>query len=99
MVAPSTVNGRLLTITPQGDTLAVNDATVIAADIVAENGIIHAIDRVLVPPLAEGVRPPDLTQRAGRSSETIGARGSGPHPVVRDAAREEERPGARSSSR
>lgn len=57
-VQPATVNDRLLTITPQGDTLAVNDALVTTADIVTANGILHAIDRILVPPLAEGVRLP-----------------------------------------
>lgn len=58
IVQPSTVNGRLLTITPQGDSLNVNSALVVTADIPAENGLIHAIDRILLPPLAPGVRPP-----------------------------------------
>lgn len=57
-VAPATLNGRLLTITPQGDGLLVNDATMLTADIPAGNSVVHAIDRVLVPPLAVGVRPP-----------------------------------------
>lgn len=58
IVQPATVNDRLLTITPQGDTLLVNDALVTTPDIVTANGVIHAIDRILVPPLAEGVRLP-----------------------------------------
>ena len=58
VVQPATLNGRLLTITPMGDTLAVNDALVTMPDIAATNGLVHAIDRILVPPLAEGVRPP-----------------------------------------
>lgn len=58
VVQPATLNGRLLTIVPAGDTLAVNDALVTTADIEATNGLVHAIDRILVPPLAEGVRPP-----------------------------------------
>lgn len=58
IVQPATLNGRLLTIAPQGDSLAVNDAVVTAADIPAANGVIHALDRILVPPLAVGVRPP-----------------------------------------
>merc|ERR1712194_671051 len=33
-----------------GETVKVNDATVIVADIEADNGVIHAIDGVLVPP-------------------------------------------------
>ncbi len=57
-VQPATLNGRLLTIVPAGDTLAVNDALITTSDIEASNGLIHAIDRILVPPLAAGVRPP-----------------------------------------
>jgi uncharacterized surface protein with fasciclin (FAS1) repeats len=58
IVQPATLNGRLLTTTGQGDTLMVNDATVVEGDIAATNGFVHAIDRILVPPLAIGVRPP-----------------------------------------
>jgi len=31
----------------------VNDATVIAADVEASNGVIHVIDKVLVPPTVD----------------------------------------------
>lgn len=62
VVAPSTLNNRLLTITPAGDTLRVNDATVISPDIVVSNGVIHVLDRVLVPPLAPDVRPPVIDE-------------------------------------
>lgn len=57
VVQPATVNGLLLTVTPQDNTLLVNDALVIEADLMATNGIVHAIDRILVPPLAPGVQP------------------------------------------
>lgn len=57
-VQPATVNGRLLTISSVNGALNVNDAVVTTPDIGAANGVIHAIDRILVPPLAEGVRPP-----------------------------------------
>lgn len=62
VVAPATLNNRLWTITPAGDTLLVNNATMIQPDMMATNGVIHAIDRVLVPPLAAGVRPPVIDQ-------------------------------------
>jgi uncharacterized surface protein with fasciclin (FAS1) repeats len=58
VVQPATLNGRLLTILNQGGAMLVNDAVVTSADNVVENGVIHAIDRILVPPLATGVRPP-----------------------------------------
>jgi uncharacterized surface protein with fasciclin (FAS1) repeats len=43
-----TVEGGLLTIAVNGG-VTVNDATVIQADVEAENGVIHVIDRVLNP--------------------------------------------------
>jgi uncharacterized surface protein with fasciclin (FAS1) repeats len=57
-VQPATVNGRLLTIGTLDGALTVNDAVITAPDTIAANGIVHAIDRILVPPLAAGVRPP-----------------------------------------
>ena len=46
----ATVNGAEVTITVDGSTVMVNDATVVATDIKASNGIIHVIDKVLFPP-------------------------------------------------
>jgi len=62
VVQPATVNGRLLTIVPQGDSISVNGAAVLAADTEAGNGLIHVIDRILLPPLAAGVRPPVIDE-------------------------------------
>ncbi|MCB1014739.1 MAG: fasciclin domain-containing protein [Acidimicrobiales bacterium] len=46
------LNGDTLTISIDGDTVMVNDATVTTADIEASNGVIHVIDAVLIPPAA-----------------------------------------------
>ncbi len=43
-------NGDTVTITVDGDNLLVNDSVVIIRDVPASNGIIHAIDAVLLPP-------------------------------------------------
>ena len=43
-----TVEGSTLEIAVNGG-VTVNDATVIQADVEAENGVIHVIDRVLIP--------------------------------------------------
>ena len=43
-----TVEGGVLNIAVNGG-VTVNDATVIQADVEAENGVIHVIDRVLIP--------------------------------------------------
>jgi len=55
---PMTLSGHTLAVAPQANGLTVNGATVIAADTMVAGGVIHAIDRVLLPPLAEGIRPP-----------------------------------------
>lgn len=43
-----TVQGSSLTVSTR-DGISVDQANVVAADIVADNGVIHVIDRVLVP--------------------------------------------------
>ncbi len=45
-----TLNGASVDITVDGETVMINDATVIAVDVAADNGIIHVIDTVLLPP-------------------------------------------------
>ncbi len=45
----ATLNGAEITI-DLSDGVKINDATVIAADVEASNGVIHAIDAVLLPP-------------------------------------------------
>lgn len=62
IVQPATLNSRLLTIAPAGDSITVNGAAVLAADVEAGNGLIHVIDRILLPPLATGVRPPIINE-------------------------------------
>ena len=46
----ATVGGAEVDITVDGGTVMVNDATVVAVDIGASNGVIHVIDTVLLPP-------------------------------------------------
>ena len=43
------LDGGEVTVSRDGSNLKVNDATVIIADVIATNGIIHAIDTVLMP--------------------------------------------------
>lgn len=45
-----TLNGDNITI-GVGDNVTVNDATVTLADVVSSNGVIHVIDKVLLPPV------------------------------------------------
>ena len=48
--AVATVNGAEVMISVDGDAVMVNDANVVAVDVMASNGIIHVIDSVLLPP-------------------------------------------------
>ncbi len=45
-----TANGAELDIKVKGKTVMVNDAKVVKADVAASNGVIHVIDKVLMPP-------------------------------------------------
>jgi uncharacterized surface protein with fasciclin (FAS1) repeats len=44
-----TVNGQSVRIAVQGGNVKVNDATVVSADVMASNGVIHVIDTVILP--------------------------------------------------
>ncbi len=46
----ATVAGPTVAITIVDGKVMVNDATVVTADVVASNGVIHVIDKVLLPP-------------------------------------------------
>ncbi|KPJ81878.1 MAG: hypothetical protein AMS17_19270 [Spirochaetes bacterium DG_61] len=45
-----TVSGNPVSIRVDGDKVMINDAQVVIADIEASNGVIHVIDRVILPP-------------------------------------------------
>ncbi|NBB84131.1 MAG: fasciclin domain-containing protein [Alphaproteobacteria bacterium] len=44
-----TVQGDTIDITVDGDTVMVDGATVVQADIMTDNGVIHVIDQVIMP--------------------------------------------------
>ena len=70
MVATA-VNGDDLTFTI-GEGVMVNDANVILADVEASNGIIHVIDKVLMPP-ADLVDIPTVAQGTGIHDSLVAA--------------------------
>ena len=65
------VNGDDLTFTV-GEGVMVNDATVILADVEASNGIVHVIDKVLMPP-ADLVDIPTVAQGTGIHDSLVAA--------------------------
>ena len=50
---PATVNGQTLAINVSNGKVYVNDATVVTADVMATNGVIHVIDTVVLPKKAQ----------------------------------------------
>ena len=44
------LNGDATTITVDGETVMINDATITVTDVEARNGVVHVIDAVLTPP-------------------------------------------------
>ncbi len=46
----ATVQGSEIAVDATGDSVMINDATVVAADVKASNGVIHVIDKVILPP-------------------------------------------------
>jgi transforming growth factor-beta-induced protein len=50
LTSANTVLGKPLSIKTTGGKVLINNATVVVADVDASNGVIHAIDAVLLPP-------------------------------------------------
>ncbi len=50
MSNPATANGAMVNVTTINGSVYVNDAKVTTADVPADNGVIHIIDTVLIPP-------------------------------------------------
>jgi len=46
----TTLQGEDITVSIEGTTVQINDATVILADLMADNGVVHVIGGVLLPP-------------------------------------------------
>lgn len=46
----ATVQGEKVSVSISGGTVKINDAKVIAADVKAKNGVVHVIDKVILPP-------------------------------------------------
>ena len=52
-LTPATVNGATITVSIEGETVMINESTVTTANVEASNGVIHIIDKVLLPPTEE----------------------------------------------
>jgi uncharacterized surface protein with fasciclin (FAS1) repeats len=50
MSEAATAQGATISISTYGESVRINDATVLTADVEASNGVIHIIDTVILPP-------------------------------------------------
>ncbi|HSR47579.1 MAG TPA: fasciclin domain-containing protein [Anaerolineales bacterium] len=68
---------KQIAVSIDGDTVGINDSKVAIPDIAASNGVIHVIDRVLLPPSDEGMGEMgtivDIAVADGRFSTLVGA--------------------------
>ena len=67
-----TASGEEIMINVDGDTVMINDARVVVADIEASNGVIHVVDSVLLPP-AESQSIVSIAVEDGRFSTLVAA--------------------------
>ena len=58
------VNGDSIGLSLDNEDLLINTSTVIIADVEADNGIIHVIDAVLIPPAEKGEPSMDIVETA-----------------------------------
>ncbi len=65
-----TVAGTTVAVEVKNQKVSVNDASVVKPDIDANNGVIHVIDRVLLPPDLALVKSPAATVMAAKPAQT-----------------------------
>lgn len=70
-----TVNGAKIALSLSGDNLLVNTSTVTVTDVMADNGVIHVIDAVLMPPAktASEVNIVETAKAAGNFKTLVAA--------------------------
>lgn len=91
--AVTTLSNGTLYVTKAGSNVSVNGARVIQADVAASNGVIHVVDRVLLPPVGNIVQTAlannanfsylvAAVQRAGQGGADVAGILSGPGPFT-----------------
>lgn len=69
------LNETALAVSVDGDAVKVNDSTVVAADVMAANGVVHVIDAVLLPEMGDDMMAEDMggemMEPAGNIAEVV----------------------------
>merc|ERR1712087_357237 len=81
-----TLQGASVTITKDGSVVTYADATVTAADVAASNGVVHVIDKVVLPPnivdMAQGTGSHTILVEALTKADLVDTlKGTGPFTV------------------
>jgi len=82
-----TLQGESVLVTVSGGTISINDAEVVSADLAADNGIVHVINGVLLPPsIAEalGVAAPEETTTTTEATTTTTTTEAPAEPTIAD---------------
>ena len=70
----STLNGQAVSITKDANGVMINaDASVVMADVQSSNGVVHVIDKVLMPPAETPMPTAAPTELSGVASVTVSA--------------------------
>jgi uncharacterized surface protein with fasciclin (FAS1) repeats len=69
--AIKTVEGQALMVVTKPDSVMINGAKVLIADVPASNGLIHAIDKVLLPPEAAKLSPETPQPTAAKPAKKV----------------------------
>jgi len=64
LTSANTVQGKPITIKAEGGKIMINDATVVIPDVKTSNGVIHVIDKVILPPAAPAAAAPVTATKA-----------------------------------
>ncbi len=67
----NTVQGQPITIKVDGNKVMINDALVTIADIKTSNGVIHVIDKVILPPAPKAAEPTKAPAAAAPAAKDI----------------------------
>lgn len=70
MTSATTLNGQRAKVAVSGGKVRINNATVVKADVMASNGVIHVIDTVIMPEMRDAV---DVAETAGSFGTLLAA--------------------------
>ncbi len=73
LTSAETLQGESVSIAVENGGVKVNDANVLATDVLASNGVIHVIDAVLIPPQPQEPTIVDVAASAGRFNTLLAA--------------------------